>query len=226
MQGSIKLYIIYINYMDDVLRIEKHKNRYIISSAISAVVALGEFTFAILMDLHCLFSDACSNFIDTIMYVITIVSLTKSKKFQTNSTYTICGIQLLVGAGSFTLFLLGCVNIDKNPEWPVVLVGSSVSFLGSVTQTLILISTQKHGKTTKASYIFTIIGLLSAFSGMIAGAIMGILCHSSAVKENYRDIPDLIVAGIFSSYLIAEAIKLLVETRKKHINELVQIKNL
>jgi len=58
--------------MDEASGIIQHKNRYIIAIIISAVVAVGEFTISFIFKAQCLFSDACSNLIDTIMYCITI----------------------------------------------------------------------------------------------------------------------------------------------------------
>jgi len=117
-----------------------------------------------------------------------------------------------------TFFIHGCIKIDTEPKYLWILSSSTVSFLGSLTQTLILHSTQTHGKSTKASFIFTMIGLLSAFCGMLAGGTIWIMDHFH-VNENYLDIPDLIVCGIFSTYLVVEAVILFCEAKHKKRSE-------
>jgi len=209
--------------MDEVSNIIQHKNKYIISAAISGIVACVEFTCAIWFALHCLFSDASSNLIDTLMYTITIWSLKKDKNAQRHSTYLICLIQFVLGLASLIMFIWGCVDIDTKPEWIIILASSGFSFVASIVQTIILLSTKKHGKTTKASFIFTLIGLLSAFCGMLAGATIAIMVHFH-INEKYIDIPDLIVSCVFSLYLVIEAVVLFYEAKYKNRNEVTELK--
>jgi uncharacterized protein with PQ loop repeat len=66
----------------------------------------------------------------------------------------------------------------------IMIISSSVSFVVSLVQSIIIYRTEHKGSVGKTNAIFTYIGLLSAFCGILSGIVIMFLMKSPHVTHD------------------------------------------